>query len=66
MVCAKHKKNPVKIYKQCIGCEIEGYRDENTSLRARLAEVEAQRDKWKKEFEWLKSKVVFDSDGDVV
>jgi len=38
------------------------------TAEARLAEVEAQRDKWKKEFEWLKSKVVFDSDsdGDVV
>jgi hypothetical protein len=44
MVCAKHKATPVKIYKQCVGCEIEGYRDENTALRSRLAEVEAQRD----------------------
>jgi hypothetical protein len=36
MVCAKHKKNPVKIYKQCIGCEVEGYRDENAALRAAI------------------------------
>lgn len=35
-------------------------------LESRLAEVEKERDNLKKEVGWFKSKVVFDSDGDIV
>jgi hypothetical protein len=31
-VCEKHREHPVKIYDQCVGCEIESLRAERDKL----------------------------------
>lgn len=32
-VCDKHREHPVKIYDQCVGCEIESLRSEISRLK---------------------------------
>jgi len=35
-VCAKHKKKPAIIYGQCVGCELDGLREENRRLKVEV------------------------------
>ena len=42
MTCDKHKDHPVKIYGECVGCEIESLRGENQHLRQQVHELYAQ------------------------
>lgn len=41
-VCAKHVKTPAFIYGACIGCELEGLRDEAQALREEVAALRAK------------------------
>ena len=40
-ICEKHRKHAVPIYNHCVGCEIEGLRESEAALRARVARLEA-------------------------
>jgi hypothetical protein len=38
VICEKHKENPIKIYDQCVGCEIEYLRNQVKVLKERIAQ----------------------------
>jgi uncharacterized protein with ATP-grasp and redox domains len=40
-VCDKHRRNPVRVYHQCIGCELDGYRDRIEQLTRECDEARA-------------------------
>lgn len=43
-VCKHHAKHPVKIYSQCIGCELEMLHSENERLKAENVRLVAAAD----------------------
>lgn len=40
-VCDKHRRNPARVYHQCIGCELDGYRDTIDRLTGERDEARA-------------------------
>ncbi|MEB8637973.1 hypothetical protein P4H32_30390 [Bacillus cereus] len=39
-VCAKHRTHPVKIYVQCVGCEIEYHQNRILELEAKIKDLQ--------------------------
>ena len=51
-VCKRHADNPVKIYYQCVGCELEWFREE---LEQKQQEIEQYKQFEQKYNEFIKS-----------
>lgn len=49
--CKQHANEPIFIYAQCAGCEIQRYRDEVKQLKAENERLERNRDMWKGQVE---------------
>jgi hypothetical protein len=46
-ICKKHKEEPVKIYRQCVGCEIEYLRYQIRHMEEQLQCAYDDCDEWK-------------------
>jgi len=44
-VCKRHADNPVMIYHQCVGCELEWFREELEQKQQEIKRLEQERDK---------------------
>jgi hypothetical protein len=65
MICGKHIASPVKIYDQCVGCELERLRDENKRLKSELSRAVAECDEYREEVEGPRPRFRMDNEGNL-